>query len=166
LLLRVCLRSNLRRDPRRWPGVFPLFSGQSQLRFAVPARIALQGGERAGSVANHLSTPATKTCRRGPGCPLQDESHSGSLSGRHRRGDRLTLDGTRSQIEPGRAIPTPSPLEHTDSGVLAEPSYCSKKLREGQRSGPRAGEFLGIVRNLSPNLRPHRIIAPFLLSTG
>jgi hypothetical protein len=47
----------------------------------LPARIALQGGERAGAVAICLSTPATKTCRRGPRLPLQEKSDSGNISG-------------------------------------------------------------------------------------
>lgn len=42
---------------------------RSQLRFPLPARIALQGGERAGTDAN---VP----------CPPQEESDSGNLSGR------------------------------------------------------------------------------------
>jgi hypothetical protein len=47
LLLRVCLRSKLRREPRRWLGVFLYFTGKANSVSPVPARIALQGGERA-----------------------------------------------------------------------------------------------------------------------
>jgi hypothetical protein len=38
---------------------------ESQLRFAVPARIALQGGERADAVANHPLPFARKELFRG-----------------------------------------------------------------------------------------------------
>src|ERR1700738_904071 len=44
--------SHLRREPRRWLYVSAQKCRESQLRFAVPARIALQGGERASAVAN------------------------------------------------------------------------------------------------------------------
>ena len=47
VLLRVCLRSNLRREPRRWSRVFQYFTGKANSVSPVPARIALQGGERA-----------------------------------------------------------------------------------------------------------------------
>ena len=43
--------SHPRREPRRWLYVSPESTGESQLRFAVPACIALQGGERASTVA-------------------------------------------------------------------------------------------------------------------
>src|SRR6202034_3327418 len=64
-------------------------SQESQLRFAVPARIALQGGERADSVANRP-------------CPLQDESHSGTCLGRPTAPDP---DSTPGQSLPGRVEP-------------------------------------------------------------
>ena len=50
-------------------------SRKSQLRFAVPACIALQGGERADTVAIRP-------------CPSQEKSHSGDLSGRQTSPDR------------------------------------------------------------------------------
>jgi len=78
LLLRVCLRSNLRREPGRWPFVFLLFPGKADSVSPFPARIALQGGERAGADAMYLSTPSTKTCRWGPDYPRKKRATSGT----------------------------------------------------------------------------------------
>ena len=69
VLLRVCLRSNLRREPGRWPGVSPRLAGKASSVSPIPARIALQGGERAGADAIYP-------------CPSQEKSDSGDLSGR------------------------------------------------------------------------------------
>jgi hypothetical protein len=138
VLLRVCLRSNLRREPGRWPGVFPHLAGKANSVSPVPARIALRGGERAGAVAICLSTPATKTCRRGPRLPLQEKSDSGSLSGQPTAPD---LGNQRRQLQPDRAAPTPPPSRHTDKGVLAQPFNNSKKSVWGQISLPRPPEI-------------------------
>jgi hypothetical protein len=69
LLLRVCLRSNLRRKPGRWPGVSPHVAEKANSVSPVPARIALRGGERAGADA---------ICP----CPSQEKRHFGDLFGR------------------------------------------------------------------------------------
>jgi hypothetical protein len=66
LLLRVCLRSNLRREPRRWPGVFPLLTGKANSVSLIPARIALLGGERADADAIYP-------------CPARKEQFLGSV---------------------------------------------------------------------------------------
>ena len=69
VLLRVCLRSNLRREPGRWPGVSPRLAGKASSVSPIPARIALQGGERAGADAIYP-------------CPSQEKSNSWDLLGR------------------------------------------------------------------------------------
>ena len=69
VLLRVCLRSNLRREPGRWLGVSPRFAGKASSVSPIPARIALQGGERAGADAIYP-------------CPSQEKSNSWDLLGR------------------------------------------------------------------------------------
>jgi len=112
-------------------GRFPAPCGQSQLRFRVPARIALRGGERAGAVA---------ICP----CPPQEESRFGDLSGRSTAPgpaasgliapdlgapgleDRLPSPAAR------RAAHTQPPLRHTHRCVLAEPSYHIKNRGRGQ----------------------------------
>jgi len=53
------------------------------------------------------------------------------LSGRPRRSERLTL-GQNLAKTAGRIALTPTPLEHTDAGVLAEPSNNNKKPLAGQ----------------------------------
>ena len=117
LLLRVCLRSNLRREPGRWPGVSPQFLRVKPAPFRrVPAHIALQGGERAGADA---------ICP----CPSQERAINRDMSG------RLTAPGLgdrRGQMVPGRAAHTLPSLRHTCGGVLAEPSYNNKKRGWGQ----------------------------------
>ena len=77
---------------------FPRQSGESQLRFAVPARIALQGGERASAVANIRDRDASgptspflnrASDRRCP-CPSQEESDFGAcLAGSNLPGLRI-----------------------------------------------------------------------------
>ena len=63
---------------------FPAFGWKSRLRFAVPARIALQGGERADADAMYFSTPLTKTCRWGPAALRKKKATFGDLSGQLR----------------------------------------------------------------------------------
>jgi hypothetical protein len=104
---------------------------RGQLRIAVPARIALQGGERAGSVA---------ICP----CPRQEESHFGDLSG------RLIQPGAAASGPAATELPAPGPedrprlqlpdgpkmrtlpLRRTRGGVLAKPSNHIKKRWRGQ----------------------------------
>ncbi len=69
VLLRVCLRSNLRREPGRWLGVSPRLAGKANSVSPIPARIALQGGERAGADAIYPR-------------PSQEKSNSWDLFGR------------------------------------------------------------------------------------
>src|SRR3954452_25385421 len=59
--------SHLRRELRRWLYAPGKPSGSGQLRFAVPARIALQGEERASAVAIlAIVTPAGVPARLKP----------------------------------------------------------------------------------------------------
>jgi hypothetical protein len=120
LLLRVCLRSKLRREPGRWSRVFPQLHRKSQLRFA-------------GSGPH--SPPRWRT--RGRRCdlslPLQEKSVSGDLSGRPTspdHGDRVR------QMLPGWPIHTLPSSRHTDRGALAQLSNNSKKSGWGQRFLP------------------------------
>ena len=48
----------------------------------------------------------------------------------------LALGITARTLLPDRATRTPPPLRHTNGGVLAEPSYNSKKWGLGQRIPP------------------------------
>ncbi len=74
LLLRVCLRSSLRREPGRFAGRPPW---RSQRRIPIPARIAPRGGERACRRCEYC-----RECCRGCFLPPQEESDSGNMSGR------------------------------------------------------------------------------------
>jgi hypothetical protein len=130
VLLRVCLRSNLRREPGRWPGVFPRFAGKASSVSPIPARIALQGGERASADAIDLSTPPTKTRRWGPRLPFaRKEQFLGSAWPAN---FARPWDQPR-QLQPDRAFPTPPLSRHTNRGVLAEPSNNNKKSGWGQQ---------------------------------
>ncbi len=110
---------------------------RGQLRFAVPARIALQGGERAGSVA---------ICP----CPPQEESDSGDLPG------RMTAPGPGHQLRPSIAWPACpyATAVKTHGCVLAEPSKNNKKRGWGQRIRPHRKEFPRSTRSsAAPRLR-------------
>ena len=129
VLLRVCLRSNLRREPGRWLGVSPRLAGKANSVSPIPARIALQGGERASADAIYLSTPSTKTCRWGPRLPFaRKEQFPGSVwpANCAWHWDQLR------QLQPDRAFRTPPLSRHTNRGVLAEPFNNSKKSGWGQ----------------------------------
>jgi hypothetical protein len=89
---------------------------ESRLRFAVPACIALQGGERADTVA---------ICS----CPQQDESRSGTCLAGQLHQARAPIAADFALAAPA---PTPWPLHRTAAGALAEPSYNSKKPGLGQ----------------------------------
>jgi hypothetical protein len=112
LMLRVCFRSLLRREPRRWQVVR---SCGARSVSPVPARIALQGGERAGADAMTHSPP-------------QERATSVTCLAGH-----LALPGTNLSSKAGTGCPYATANEHTRSLVLAEPFNNNKKPRRGQR---------------------------------
>jgi hypothetical protein len=137
LLLRVCLRSHLRREPGRWPCVSLFFSGESRLRFAGPG--------------SH-SPPRWRTRERRS--DFSDSTPSGAIPPVHcwlefcfwtlpfARKERfwglirpamlrLALESTRAHILSG-AVRTSFSLRHTEKNVLAEPSYNNKNSMTGQ----------------------------------
>ena len=114
LLLRVCLRSYLRREPGRWPGVSN-FCGK-------PTPYPSSGPH---------SPPRWRT--RGRRCdlplPLQEKSNFWSLSGQPIAPDP---GNQPRRLLPDRAAPAPLTSKHTNRDVLAEPSNNTKKPRLGQ----------------------------------
>jgi hypothetical protein len=132
--------------------------GESQLRFAVPARIALQGGERASAVAISAI------------CPLPQATSAQFVS---RVQSRLSLPSARGERTPGPvwagilspwptdqpgsvSLPSPavrtiSPSRHTERDVLAEPFNNIKKPGRGQRFTPSLWNFTKRRLLFSPN---------------
>jgi hypothetical protein len=134
---------------------FPAYCWKSRLRFGVPARIALQGGERAGADAMYLSTPSTKTCRQGPRLPSARRE-------RFRGPAKLVIltwpRGPTRPMLPDRVAHTLPSLRHTKGCVLAEPSNNNKKRGRGQRIGaPSARIFLDFTRSTAASRRRYPI---------
>ena len=114
VLLRVCLRCNLRRETGRWPSVFLL--RKSRLRFAA-------------SGPHSPPRRRTRGRRSDLSLPLQEKSDSGIMSGQP---TAPGLGNQRPQLQPVRPVPTLPPSRHTDRGVLAQPFNNSKKSGRGQ----------------------------------
>jgi len=136
MLLRVCLRYHLRREPGRWPGVYPMIPGKANSVSPIPARIALQGGERADSDA---------ICP----CPPQEESDLQDLYGRQNAPD---LEKQPAKT-PGKVSCTPLPLQGTAPSVLAEPFNNNKKAGQGQSICPAPGNFSRVTRRYATSTR-------------
>ncbi len=152
VLLRVCLRSNLRREPGRWLGVSPRLAGKANSVSPIPARIALQGGERAGADAMYLSTPSTKTCRCGARLP---SARREQLRGPARRENLTWPRGPTRPLMPDRVAHTHSSSRHTKRCVLAEPFNNNKKCERGQRIvTPSTRISSGLSRPIAAS-RPH-----------
>ena len=78
LLLRVCLRSTLRRESRRFAGRSLRFSKQEALK---SQRRIVDSGPHSPSKVGNARTADASTASNVP-CPPQEESRSGNLSGR------------------------------------------------------------------------------------
>jgi hypothetical protein len=141
LLLRVCLRSNLRRETGRWPSVFLLW--KSRLRFAAsgphsPPRRRTRG--RRSDLSLHPSDEVLS-----PGTPA-------ALARKERFREHVWPVNcpwpweSAPQIQPDRPVPTLPPSRHMDRGVLAQPSNNTKKSGRGQCNLPHPSGFFRFIR--------------------
>jgi len=145
LLLRVCLRSTSRREPRRWLVVFAPYAGKANSVSPVPARIALQGGEtrehRCEIPLPRLSFTRGAMCP----CPSQEKSCFRTLAALAPRGPQ---DLTLPSLLTGTSRYAP-PSTHTERRVLAEPFKDNKKQGSGQRNRPDPWSISPTIRSIS-----------------